>query len=693
MRSECDAEDAESIDDLPRNKTLDFYETKAFTDVHGKRCEMEKLEHEFQEFSPEQWREYARALIYRPFDSDTATPDDAIRRMHSFYALFSRGMHKLPKALERMEVLFPDPSSMKQEFERMVNSFMALKDALMKLNMLVPEEKDVNRATLETARKMNHIAFCMKLGFEGMTILRVLQQNTDPHARSMLQDCIPTNVFQPFDLGRLKTNQALIYFYLHRAFSLRYRKSGDMLFKPKLSQDQVYVYAYEYEMDITEFVWRSLYPIDQNTPWVEAMTQNQGTPRQCVDVLTKLESEYLPVLKTNWKLHAFRNGLLCIDPKAYGYDPRLAFATFVPTEGYPHVGNWNIDLEGELIASKYHDMEFNMVAMVADMKSDYDNFMDIEIPGVDEILVHQGFDKVERMWIYALLGRMFFPLHLRDNFGVMPFLIGLASCGKSLLYRLLASCFESKEVGYFNNALQTTFALEHIYDKRVFFGLDIDSKFRLDQATFQSMVVAEDVNVARKYKTALDVVWGVPGGFAGNVLPDWQDNGGSVARRLVTLEFKKRVLNVDTSLFQRCKHNKDRFIYVISRAYGEILRLCQNQSFKARMPQKFRDSEESVLKELKSFDTWLTTYCKIDADDTPAEKKSHVLWKDLTKMWKNHHIQNNLQRVGFTSTLYNNVFLKYSLQILDRGNDKVKEKLVMGLDISPAGHALLGAEK
>ena len=103
------------------------------------------------------------------------------------------------------------------------------------------------------------------------------------------------------------------------------------------------------------------------------------------------------------------------------------------------------------------------------------------------------------MWICAFLGRMLHRLGEKDNMGVFPYFLGLAGTGKSTLLRLLSSLLEARDVGYLNNTLQKQFALEGIYDKLLYMALDIDENFQLDQATFQSMVVGEEVAVIRKF--------------------------------------------------------------------------------------------------------------------------------------------------------------------------------------------------
>ncbi len=156
--------------------------------------------------------------------------------------------------------------------------------------------------------------------------------------------------------------------------------------------------------------------------------------------------------------------------------------------------------------------------MTEDSKTE-SNPMQIRIPNIQTVLATQDFNLQERSWIFCLMGRMLYKVGEHDTWGVFPYFLGLAGTGKSTLLRLTASLFEACDVGYLSNTLQKTFSLEGICESLVYFALDIDKEFGLDQAIFQSMVVGEEVSVLRKFKRPLTIVWQSHGSFAGNSLP------------------------------------------------------------------------------------------------------------------------------------------------------------------------------
>jgi len=91
------------------------------------------------------------------------------------------------------------------------------------------------------------------------------------------------------------------------------------------------------------------------------------------------------------------------------------------------------------------------------------------------------------------------------------------------------------------------------------------------------MVSGEAVQVARKNLTATSKdPWDVPGLLAGNQVPGWVDNAGSITRRIVLFDFRKKVVVGDMMLgkvrtahyFLGLLHEPDRAGLVLGRPGG-----------------------------------------------------------------------------------------------------------------------------
>ena len=156
------------------------------------------------------------------------------------------------------------------------------------------------------------------------------------------------------------------------------------------------------------------------------------------------------------------------------------------------------------------------------------------------------FDMLEIM-----IGRLFFVIGKFDNWQLHLFLKGDANTGKSTVLKLIKKMFPVGSVGCVTATQEKTFGLESIYQKRLVLIPDMPTKLSklINQSDFQSMASGESVSVARKNKVAIsDQPWTVPLAMAGNPMPDYKDNSGSVSRRLAMFMFTTLVQEKNTTL-------------------------------------------------------------------------------------------------------------------------------------------------
>ena len=122
---------------------------------------------------------------------------------------------------------------------------------------------------------------------------------------------------------------------------------------------------------------------------------------------------------------------------------------------------------------------------------------------------------------------------------------------KGTVCDLVKRMFPSGSVGVITATQEEKFGLEALYQKRLVMIPDLPKKFSkiVSQSDFQSMVTGEGVSVARKNKTAVsDQDWTVPMIGAGNYLPDYNDNSGSISRRMVVFLFSVLITTRNTRL-------------------------------------------------------------------------------------------------------------------------------------------------
>jgi hypothetical protein len=583
--------------------------------LKGSDSDLQAFHAQFALFTAEDWETLATTLLQSNLDMSAHSDQDVLTTLNLFYQLFCYEYTDLGSVVVRMKALYSDVNQLKQQYKRIQTIYGALHIELVKRDMLSEDAIGI-----QFSHMLTEIAFFMKSTFDGMLTFHMIQHGQDRARRSLLETMNPFSFFQEIDMVKLKKNQQLLHFYYHEAFRHKLRKEGESLYRPKYNAAGQYVYAYEYVYDVADFVFSSLYPLEQNHYWFDCLT-DRTNPSSIIKILVNLKSEWLQEHRRNRLLHSFRNGMYRLDNDTFYYWSKKP-------------GKHSIDelqLEN-MVAVKYHDIDFDEEGMTREMESsEVKNYMSIRIDHVSSILSTQRFNMEERRWILALLGRLLYALGDKDQWQVFLFFLGLAGTGKSTLLRLLSRVFEARDVGYLSNALQKQFALDGIQDKLIWLALDLDSNWQMDQVTFQSMVSGEEVSVVRKFKIPFVKVWDIPGAAAANKLPEWKDNGGSLGRRLFVIEFLKLVNKCDPNLFQKCEAQLDRFLKVINAAYLELCANFSGSGLKDAAPAKFKLSEKKALGQMDLVGNFIRTCCTIDQRDYAEQDEDDPLHSALVQ--------------------------------------------------------------
>lgn len=213
----------------------------------------------------------------------------------------------------------------------------------------------------------------------------------------------------------------------------------------------------------------------------------------------------------------------------------------------------------------------NRTAIFADNTCDYHSELESASAGFIEPTVT---DMLEIM-----IGRCFFPIGKYDNWQVNLFLKGDANTGKGTICELIKNMFAVGATGTITATHEQNFGLEALYKKRLVIVPDMPKKFSkiVNQSDFQSMCSGEGVSIARKNKTAVtNENWTVPIVFAANYLPDYNDNSGSVSRRLVVFLFNQLIESRNTMLKEEIIQNE--LVTVIVRCITAYRRIAAQRA-------------------------------------------------------------------------------------------------------------------
>lgn len=377
----------------------------------------------------------------------------------------------------------------------------------------------------------------------------------------------------------LKDFQKLLLYLLDVCMENRYRKQGDSIFEPLVIHGNK-TYAWKRVCTIKDFIFKEC----QKEIQFDAFMQLTSSGRMWKHMEEHLEScadFQLPTLVKDRGFFSFRNGI---------YDARGdRFYTYEQA---------STDVSDTVVSSKYFDLD-----VPADVNSL--QWSDIETPTLDYIFSYQGFSPECIKWFFILCGRMLYNVGDLDNWQVFPYLLGLAGTGKStLVHGVVAKLYSEEDVGVLSNNTEKTFGLAAIHNKLLFVAGEVKRDLQLEQSEFQSLVSGESMAINEKYKTAYSVKWSVPGLMAGNELPSFSDNAGSIARRLIVFRFDKKVQRGDTKLEEKLKDEMARILIKSNKAYLKASRQHGHRNVWDVIPKEFVESRDRSMATLSLLDSF-----------------------------------------------------------------------------------------
>ena len=123
--------------------------------------------------------------------------------------------------------------------------------------------------------------------------------------------------------------------------------------------------------------------------------------------------------------------------------------------------------------------------------------------------------------------------------------------------------------------------------------------------------------VATKNKTAKPVQWKVPGILGGNAVPGWEDQQGSIVRRIVLVLFDVPVIDVDTQLHNKLAAELPSIMLKANRAYHWAVRMVGERSIWARgvLPEYFHRTKDNMAETVNSMRGFLgSEMCKFQEE-------------------------------------------------------------------------------
>jgi hypothetical protein len=453
-----------------------------------------------------------------------------------------------------------------------------------------------------------------------------------------------------FDVEAMSPMQKLLLYLLDTAHGKKYRKRGDMCYQA-IEVDGQRMHAWKPVCTIQQFVNMS---VQKDTNWDQWCNATSGAKNLSVAVeyLTNCIDSQFPFLEKTRGVYSFRNGVYLAGDDA-----------FKPTSEVPDA----------VVSCKFFDMDLAGVDAP---------WRDIATPHLDSILDHQRFGPDVKRWAYIMMGRSLYELRAKDNWQVIMYLFGAAGTGKStILNDVLAKFYEKEDVGQLSSNCEQTFALSAFVDKFLFLAPELTTQLRLSQAELQQIISGEEITINRKFHTASSGMWKVPGALAGNQLPNWHDNAGSMQRRILLFTFEHVVTRGDTYLAQKLEKEVPLILVKCNRAYLEAVTEFGHQDVWSVLPTYFKQTRSEMAQTTNALEAFLAS------SGVKMGAAEYVPYNTFKKRLQQFEKENGYPSQRKTKDYFRVVFLKYNIQILQnvtkpyQGIDKTGEFLT-GVDVT-----------
>jgi len=469
------------------------------------------------------------------------------------------------------------------------------------------------------------------------------------------------------DTENITPYQNLLLALLKNTYEMNYRRYKGQCCSQIRTIDGHYTRAWKAVMPINEFVYEIAQKETNGDMWKD-LTQNPRNARSATEHLSNCKDMQFSEIKKNRNYWSFSNGIFAgklINSKSGDY-----FCKFFPYD----TTEFNC-IDPCVVSSKFIDLPFNKELM------DIPDWYDISTPHFQSILDYQKFEPDVCKWMYVMGGRLCFDVGEMDGWQVIPFLKGVAMSGKStIITKVFKKFYDSEDVRTLSNNIERKFGLSSIYDGFMFIAPEVKGDMCLEQAEFQSLVSGEDVSLARKYEKAKSIEWKTPGILAGNEIPNWKDNSGSVLRRILPFNFSKKVMDADPMLDEKLNKELPAIMLKCIKGYLEYSRMYSEKDIWNVVPKYFKTIQTQVAMVTNSLQNFLA------CEKVKFGKDLFCPQKIFVQIFNQHCQENNLGRFKFHPDFYLGPFSSRDIEVITeaktyKGRVYMAQPMIYGVDV------------
>lgn len=479
--------------------------------------------------------------------------------------------------------------------------------------------------------------------------------------------------FSPMDTSNNTPYQNFLLFLLENLMRKGYRRYLNDCYE-KIYTDKGYdTHTWKYKMDLKQFIFEIVRKETHYEMW-QNLTNAKDNVRAAVQFLQDYKGGEFEDIKKDRNVFAFNNGIYFTCSKNLGMNVDEWVSYENTDNNYKKIGS-------SVIACNYFNLEFDDSPFNANAqktkKKDWFNIIKTNCKSFKSIMDYQEWDEDVQRWLCIFIGRLLYNVGELDNWQVIPYLLGQAGSGKSTVINFIANkIYDKGDIGTMSNNIEHTFGLQALYNKLVFVAPEIKANFRLEQSEFQTLVSGESMSIAVKNQSAKTVNWTVPGIMAGNEVPQYSDNAGSISRRIVVFLFNKKVKKGDTLLGSKIEKEISHIILACNRAYLEKVNNAGSEDIWTLLPKYFIDSRDEMAETTNA----LTAFLKSDRCVLGAQNEHFTRESVFIEQFSLFCKETNFGKPRWNRQYCMGPFSTYDIKIVGnaRETDKIEKKKITG---------------
>ena len=637
---------------------------KEQTPEHAHKIRMEVLRSEVNSLTPERLEAFIGQLEEKmglACKGDRFAP--LTNGFHQFFREDELDANGMPQNVDLDRIL--------EQKRRLVNLFSELYHRSNELGVKDRPTIDINGDEFRIAFRMMRLIETADDAYEIIfRYVRSFERINHPTCTTQMSGDMDSSLFRCKTMDESEETEAspfqrLLLYLLNRSYIMKLRRYKGQCCKQIETLDGHLTKAWRPVMEIKEFVYFYTQKEDKFDMW-KNLTSKGSIVRDTISHMTQCRDMQFPEVQKNRNVWSFSNGIFV--GKEWSDTDKYT------TRFYKYDTPEYDALDPTIVSCKFFDQEFNHF-------EDTEDWYNIPTPNMQLVMDYQKFTKDVCKWLYVFIGSLCFDVGDMDSWQVIPFLKGIARSGKStLITKVCKKFYDPEDVRTLSNNIEKKFGLWSIHDGFMFISPEVKGDLALEQAEFQSMVSGEDVSIARKNDKALSMTWNVPGILAGNEVPGYRDNSGSVLRRLVTWNFMRQVSVSDPNLDEKLDTELPAILCKCVRAYLEYAQKYNDQDIWNVLPKYFKTVQDQVAMLTNPLQHFLSSEKIQYGPDMFCPQKVFV------QMFNQHCQENVLGRCKFNQDMYGGPFSAREIEVrhepcTHNGKAYTAQPVIYGLDV------------